>query len=903
MVAIYANSFSNLVAMLNRYLVILLLSIGYCFQSKATHIVGGEMSYKYLGDNKYEVTLVMYRDCGPDNTRGTGFDSYAAIGIYKGGLLFDSFTTNFLGSELVPIESLSPCLAIPDGICIEAGSYKFSVTLPGAEDDYIIAYQRCCRNQSLINVQDANNTGLTLLVNIPTRDALLENNSPKFVDFPAVVMCINDTIRIQHNAIDIDGDSLVYSFYTPFHGATADDPVANPPTAPPYEELIWKTEYSEAYLMDGNPGLTIDAQTGELHVNPTKKGKFNIGVAVDEYRNELFISRVIRDFYLTVTDCIPVEAIINDNDPCLGLTTQLTNSSFGGYEYIWSFPEEDPSARRFGPTVNYTFTEKGEQLVKLLVKSKTGCQDSTTKIIEVYPRFVPELVFPDTICIDMVLDDISLEGDYEDYIDVFWDFGEGGLPRYVSTPVAIGVSFITRGTQQIFVLADQDICHYFDSTTVEVIQTPIPLFEIDADTGCVPFEVNVTNLSDVNGTANYRWNMGNGVTLSNLDTNYVYSYYNPGEYNPSLTIDFSSGCIASFEYNLPTIIKVYEPLVVSFEVPPIACLEDNGTRLFSQGNQTATAEFNWFTPNAIGDSLHHADTINNLSYLAAGLHKVTLDVVDHYCESTYTNWVEVQNNPNALFTITDDILCVENEIHFLNQSTADTELSYAWYFGEKDAYSVEENPTYVYRNVKDYHVELMVYTSEGCIDTAVFVLDSNITVYPLPDPNFEIADRALDITNPVSSITNWSDSAIFGYYRVHPTNDIIDGLEEHTYEFEPGKHEVWQVVTNRYGCVDSTKRVIEVLGHTIYAPNAFSPNNDGVNDGFRAYVRGAVAYTIMVLDRWGNVVFSTTNQEEVWRGILSNGNQAKSDVYSYRIELQEIKGVWHKYIGRVTLVR
>jgi gliding motility-associated-like protein len=114
---------------------------------------------------------------------------------------------------------------------------------------------------------------------------------------------------------------------------------------------------------------------------------------------------------------------------------------------------------------------------------------------------------------------------------------------------------------------------------------------------------------------------------------------------------------------------------------------------------------------------------------------------------------------------------------------------------------------------------------------------------------------------------------------------------------------VWQVVTNRYGCVDSTKRVIEVLGHTIYAPNAFSPNNDGVNDGFRAYVRGAVAYTIMVLDRWGNVVFSTTNQEEVWRGILPNGNQAKSDVYSYRIELQEIKGVWHKYIGRVTLIR
>lgn len=889
--------------MLNRYLIVLLLSVVYSFNSKATHIVGGEMYYTYLGDFKYEVTLIMYRDCGPDNTRGTGFDGSAAIGVYQGKTLFHSFNTSFLGSELVPIESLNPCLAIPDNICIEAGRYKFTVTLPPAEKDYTIAYQRCCRNQSLINVEDANNTGLTLFVTIPGNEALLVNNSPKFVDFPAVVMCINDTVHIQHMALESDGDSLVYSFYTPFHGASSQNPAASPPTEPPYQELIWKAEYSESFLMDGNPGLTIDPNTGELHVNPTKKGKFNIGVAVDEYRNGIWVSRIIRDFYLTVTDCVPVKAIIDDNDPCNGLIADLTSSSTGGYEYIWSFPEDDPSAKRFGPKVNYAFNEKGEHLVKLLVNSKTGCQDSTTKIIEVYPRLAPELVIDDTICVGYTLDSLTLQGDYADYIDVFWDFGEGGVPRYISTQTASGVEFVTVGTQKIIVLANQDICQYFDSTTIEVIQTPIPLFEIDADTGCVPFEINVKDFSTVQGTVNYYWDMDNGVILSNKDSSYAYTYQSPGEYEPSLTIDFSTGCIETFEYQLPTTIKVYEPLQVTFEAPSIACLEGNSVDIVPNGNHTNQANFYWYLPGAVGNIFRYEKTVNKLSYEVAGVHPVTLQVEDHYCESTFTNYVEIQNNPQANFVIEDEVLCIENEIQFLNLSTADTELNFEWYFGEKDAYSSEKNPTYKYRNVKDYHVELMVYTTEGCIDTAIFTLDSNITLHPLPDPNFIIADRALDITNPFSSITNLSDSAVLGYYTIKPSGNFLEGLDEHIVEFEPGKHDVWQVVTNQYGCVDSTKRVIEVLGHTIYAPNAFTPNNDGINDTFRAFVKGAIAFDLSVVDRWGNVVFNTQNQTDAWDGVLPNGKLAKSDVYSYRIELQEVKGFWHEYIGRITLVR
>ena len=50
----------------------------------ATHLVGGELTYSHLGGNSYEVTLTVFRDCGPANTLGTGFDDEVYIGMWSG---------------------------------------------------------------------------------------------------------------------------------------------------------------------------------------------------------------------------------------------------------------------------------------------------------------------------------------------------------------------------------------------------------------------------------------------------------------------------------------------------------------------------------------------------------------------------------------------------------------------------------------------------------------------------------------------------------------------------------------------------------------------------------------------------------------------------------------------------
>jgi gliding motility-associated-like protein len=870
---------------------------------KATHLVGGEISYVYLGDDLYEFTLVVYRDCGPDNTTGVGFDTPANIGVYAGFDYYGIFYETLDSLENVELILSNPCSLVPDNFCMEKGTYVFSLNLPNNEEGYHVTYQRCCRNPSIVNVTNVAETGITLTAFVPGKNDEIKNSSPVFDELPPLVICINDTLNLLHTATDKDGDELRYRLYTPFHGASDDDPKIDVPTAPPYEEFLWEQGYSLEYPLDGDPSLTIDKNTGRLIAFPQKIGEFALGVAVDEYRDGLLLSTSIRDFFITVTECPLVQAIIDSIPPsCDGLTAVITQSSVGGDNYFWTFFDSIVPVIEFGTVVEHTFANKGRHKVHLKISSLLGCVDTTSFFIEVYPKLETDITLEDSICMSKELKPAILQGVYEPYAYVKWDFGEFANLRYLYGDTVAGVSFETMGSQQVYVTVDQDICTEIDSAIVFVQETPIPNFTILGDTGCVPFELYIEDLSQTTGVLNYTWNFGDGNSLNSTKPEYVYE--TPGEYEVSVDVYFQSGCKDVFSYAPANKVKVYEKLEGEFKVPDIQCLNDNSAILTAIGNFSNEALLTWNYVDSLVDSVFSVSSeMKQVSFTSAGVHPVELVVEEHQCLSEFVNFIEIQNNPEALFSIADEILCMENEIHFINESTADTPLEFRWYLGEKEGYSSEENPRYVYYEAKMITVNLTVFTTEGCIDTSYVSLDTLINVHPLPDPNFTIANSYLDIWKPTTYVTNLSDSGIYGYYVVLPTFDTILGLEQFNHTFEEGKYEVWQTVVNRYGCIDSTKRLVEVLGHTLYVPNAFTPNKDQINDGFRAFARGVTDFKLSILDRWGNVVFESDNQEERWFGELPNGTQAKSDVYTYQVKIQEIKGFRYEYIGRVSLIR
>ena len=131
---------------LGQWLTVLMLVFGASNYASASHIVGGEIYYNYLGFNNYEIHVVIYRDCFSD---GADFDPNLSLGIFnENNNLIQEVTIPVPNSFLLPVESADPCVTAPANICTERAIYIKTLNLPPIVGGYTLAYQRCCRGPS-----------------------------------------------------------------------------------------------------------------------------------------------------------------------------------------------------------------------------------------------------------------------------------------------------------------------------------------------------------------------------------------------------------------------------------------------------------------------------------------------------------------------------------------------------------------------------------------------------------------------------------------------------------------------------------------------------------------------------------------------------------------------------------
>jgi gliding motility-associated-like protein len=90
---------------------------------------------------------------------------------------------------------------------------------------------------------------------------------------------------------------------------------------------------------------------------------------------------------------------------------------------------------------------------------------------------------------------------------------------------------------------------------------------------------------------------------------------------------------------------------------------------------------------------------------------------------------------------------------------------------------------------------------------------------------------------------------------------------------------------------------------SIYIPNAFTPNGDGVNDNFKVIATGIKSFMLTIFDRWGASVFSTTNAAKGWNGTITGKGKLENGIYNYQINVTDKTGANYKYFGEVLLVR
>lgn len=303
------------------YRIYCLLLVSLSLTTYATHIVGGEMSYRQLAVNNYEITLKLYRDC---YNGIPPFDDPAFITIFNssGNIITTAQLSLQSYMVLTPVNTTS-CGLPPSDLCVEIGTYKDTISLPPIVGGYTITYQRCCRTSTLLNIFEPSNTGASYWTHIPGPEVVSSNNSPVFSYIPPFYFCSNTNNNYSHYAYDDDGDSLVYFLASPFNGLDACCPTIgaftpqssspfcqNPPTScptentpPPYQSVTYSSGYNSFYPINASPAISIHPYNGQISLTPNLIGDFALCVGVNEYRNNNLIGTYYRDFHTKVTNC------------------------------------------------------------------------------------------------------------------------------------------------------------------------------------------------------------------------------------------------------------------------------------------------------------------------------------------------------------------------------------------------------------------------------------------------------------------------------------------------------------------------------------------------------------------------------------------------------------------------
>jgi gliding motility-associated-like protein len=527
---------------------------------------------------------------------------------------------------------------------------------------------------------------------------------------------------------------------------------------------------------------------------------------------------------------------------CIGQTATITAN--GASTYVWSTGSLSNTITDT-PSANTSYTVLGSSL---------NCTNSAIANVSVTP--LPTVtVNSSTICSGQTATLIA--NGASTYL---WNTGATGSALVISPTV--NASFSVVGTNAG--------CSNTVSTIVNVVSSPI--LSVNSTTICAG---QTTTLS-VSGASSYVWN--NGTTT------------NTTAVSPVVTTTFSVvGSIGTCN-TTTTVNVVVNPLPI-ISVPSITIC----------AGQSATLT-------AVGASVYNWNTNSNLNPLVVSPNATTTYSVtgtNLNCTSSTTATVFVENSPTVAFNSINIAGCAPLCSQFSDLTTvvSGTISSWNWSFGDGFT-SNSQNPSHCFDNSGLYDISLTVISSNGCSKTYTNL--DMIQVYPNPTAEFSSNVEETDVLNPIVDFTNLSSNANSYEWSFGSLTTSTVTNPSYTYNQE-GIYSTTLTATNQYGCKDVAIHDIIVKGiFTFYAPNTFTPNDDNKNDIFLPLGVGwdPEKYQLDIFDRWGNYCFTTKEVGQGWDGKANKGSEsAQIDTYTWKVDLTDIFGKSHKYIGKVTIIR
>lgn len=668
----------------------------------------------------------------------------------------------------------------------------------------------------------------------------------------------------------------------------------------------------------GTPTYTVSWST-----TPVQTGTVATGLTAGTYSGNVVDNQgCIATFTTALTQPGPLTASFTTNSACFGSPMQFTDLSSGGTftGWSWNFGDGGTSGLQNPP---HTYTATGTYAVSLTVTTSATCTATITQNITISPSLVVSYK-TDTVCQGFATTFTDLTAGVPPGSTYAWTFGDGTNSSQSTTVVH---TYSTQGTYTT-TLSITNGMGCISSATLNVTVKPIPLVNYVPDVEYCP-GVNTTAInftSNPVGAQTFNWSNTNpsiGLGASGIGNITSFTTLNFGTVATAGSISVHAtlnGCVGP---DSVFVITVNPNPTASFVASTKIC---EGTPMTftstSSVGSGSVIQWNW---DLDGDGNYTNSTVSNpqFTFSSAGTQTVGLIAVSNkMCRDTVTNTVYVNYMPIPAF-IGDNLNgCPIVNVNFTDNSTipAGQITGWSWNFGNGSQGFTQFPPTISYNNtsattVANFTVSLTVTSDSGCV--ASLTKPNYVMVYPVPIADFYYSsdDGEITVLEPTVHFYNASIGATSIYWNlgdIFNPNQALNYTSNpnpiHTYYTEnPFVFYVTQVVANNYGCVDSITKPVEIKPtFTFYIPNAFTPDGDQLNEGFKGTGIGIdnTTYTLIIFDRWGNQVFEAHDIDKAWDGRRkANGEVVQEDVYVWKVNFSDLRGMKHQYKGIVNLIK
>ncbi len=865
-----------------------------CKFASAYHIKGGWIQYKFLAkasdtSSTYQIVMYVYRTCStpsslPMPVRIAIYDAVTNTEVKSISINNSIANSQYDHGGDTKKQTRPPCSNIPDNAmpCYAITTFTTTVELKNNPNGYIMAASDATRTTTIQNLNQAASStkGISFTAYIPGNNNNYHiNSNPEFIFKDTALLCYNAKFSYSYQATDADDDSLSFSF------GDALDGMGTSPGPPPYKPMTYVTGYSG--LTPLGPGVSIDPKTGTISgTAPATPGLYVVAVYVHEWRNGVKISSTKKEMEIGIGNCSlsPVElkkVYLNCDNYTITPQNEAFATNIVSYQWDFGVPNSTTDVST-SPTPSFTYADTGIYTAKLVVANNTGCKDSATAEVKIYPGFTP--LFEVTgACIQKPIEFADKSFVKYGSISVWsWNFGDNTTtndvantqnasyqyPAPVTTVATMNITASTgcagSFTQTVIVYAKPTITVPFRDTLICSIDT-------------LPLSAQISHGS-IRWSPNYRIS----------DINSLHPRVDPKDTTEYKAIVTDNGCIDS------TVIKVnvLDFITVQFAADTGICRTDHVTL----HPVSDALSFRWRESTNAGSLNSYSVKEPIATPLTTTTYYLTANL--GYCQDSAVTTVYVSPYPIAQLG-SDTVLCFGHR----------TQLS---------AYTEAAN--FTWSPVSSLTQANTLHPFAGPVRTTSYIFTATDTMYclkPVSDtitiqviPAFNVfagRDTAAGLNQPLQLIATGADPS-YSYTWTPATFLDNNGIANPVMTADDNTYDVITYTvkaSSPQGCAatDDIKISLYSNGPEIYVPNAFTPNGDGKNDILKPILIGVSQFhSFIIYNRWGQILFTSSQPGSGWDGTYKGVKQAPG-TYVFTAQGKDYAGKSIFRKGTVVLIR